>query len=102
MLRNTNWKTLAIAALTSILFSACASAGTTFNWDQARSIKAGMTEEEVIEKIGKPYAITAQGQRQVWLYSHANASGVANSISLIMKNGRVFEAPRVPYSFKVD
>jgi hypothetical protein len=102
MPRNKNWKTMAIAALAPILFSACASAGTTFNWDQARNIKAGMTEEEAIEKIGKPYAVTEQGQRQVWVYSNANASGLANSISLIMKNGRVFEAPRVPYSFKVD
>lgn len=102
MPRNTDWKAIAITALAPILFSACANAGTTFNWDQARSVKAGMTEEEVIEKIGKPYAVTAQGQRQVWVYSHANASGVANSISLIMKNGRVFEAPRVPYLFKID
>lgn len=86
--------------VTAVVMLLVACAGTSFNWDQARSVKQGMTEAQLLEIMGNPYMVTVHGDKQYWIYSHATAFGGAKSISYVMKDGRVSEAPSVPEVFK--
>lgn len=90
------WKA-ASAVIVAVVLSSCA--GSSFNWDQARSIKTGMTEAQLVDVMGKPYMVTARGDSQIWVYSHANAFAGAKSVSFILKDGRVVETPVVPQAF---
>ena len=87
--------------LASLLLTACATAGTKFDFSQARQIRVGMTEQEVVQLMGKPMSVTARGQNQVWVWSYANGmTGGSRSISFIMKDGKVSTVPTIPDSFK--
>ena len=89
--------------LTSLLLTACATAGTKFDFSQARQIGVGMTEQEVVQLMGKPMSVTARGQNQVWVWSYAKAGAFSvdsKSVSVIFQDGRVVEAPTIPDSFK--
>lgn len=88
-----------LAAAMAIVLSGCA--GTSINWNDARQLRAGMTEAEVTGLVGRPYAVTSRGQDQIWVWSHANGmTGSSQSMSVIMRGGRLVEAPVVPESFK--
>lgn len=81
----------------------CATAGTKFDFANARQLQAGMTEQEVTQLMGKPMSVTARGQSQIWVWSFAKAgvfSVDSKSVSVIFTDGRVSEAPTIPNSFK--
>ena len=59
-----------IAILAVALLTACAGSGT-IKWDQARSLKVGMTETQVTSLMGRPYQAQVVGNdgtyRWVWV-----------------------------------
>lgn len=87
-----------IVALAGIFLSACA--GTAFNWDSARQIKAGMNEHEVTTIMGQPYLVRSGQEGITWVWSYADAFAGAKSVSVVFRDGKVVEAPPIPASFK--
>lgn len=94
---NSITKYLAIIFLT-IYLAACA--GTPFEWDQARQIKAGMTIKEVTKLIGTPTNVKSQddGLRYVWTY--VNSFSGIRTLVVDFKDGKVIKAPPIPDEFK--
>lgn len=76
-------------------------AGTSFNWDQARQIKVGMSESELETLMGRPYMVRSGPEGQTWIWSYANAmtAGV-RTLSVQLRDGKVVAAPDIPRSFK--
>lgn len=88
----------AAALLLAIGLTACA--GTAFKWDNARQIKAGMTEQEVEAIMGAPYLVRSQNGGVTWVWSYADAFAGAKSVSVVFVNGKVAEPPPIPTSFR--
>lgn len=89
-------------ALFSILAAGlllCGCAGTRFNFDDARTVRVGMSEAEVRQIMGKPYMVVARPNDCVWVYSYANGLGAARSVSFVLADGKVIEVPKIPESF---
>lgn len=75
-------------------------AGTNFSFDAARTVKLGMTEQEVTQRLGAPYMVQAAGPEQVWVWSYASAFGGVKTVSFRFKDGQVVAVPSLPESFK--
>jgi len=86
------------AALMALVLAGCA--GTNFSYDQARKVRVGMTEAEVMQLMGRPYSVTSRGNEQMWVWSHAKAFSGARAVSFKFSNGRVVEVPSIPESFR--
>ena len=89
--------------LACALLIGCATAGTKFDFQNARQLRVGMTEQEVTQLMGKPMSVTARGQSQIWVWSFAKAGAFSidsKSLSVIFTDGLVSEAPTIPDSFK--
>jgi outer membrane protein assembly factor BamE (lipoprotein component of BamABCDE complex) len=87
-------RNIAIAALCAVL-AGCA--GTPFDWSQAKQIRVGMTEAEIVALMGKPYLVKTQGDNQLWVWSY---SGLTQTgvLSVPMKDGLVTSVPAIPFS----
>ena len=85
----------------AVVLAACAGSGS-IKWDNVRQLQVGMTEKEVVEKIGRPYRVTGKGDgTEVWVWVHVNPITFASqSVSVGMKDGKVTSVPKVPDSFK--
>lgn len=70
-----------------LALAACA--GTPFEWDEAAKIHDGMTEDQIVSVLGKPYARSQQGAITVLTYSYASGFGGARAVSYRLVNGRV-------------
>lgn len=95
------YKTLSAVVL-ALALSACATAGSKIDWNNARQVKAGMTQQEVSTLLGKPYSVTATGdgtQRWVWVYVNG-FSGAHQSAALSFKDGKVVKAFEIPDTFR--
>lgn len=91
-------KRVLAALVVSALVAGCA--GTRINWDRVRALQPGATADEIRDSLGDPYSITARGDREIWVWSHSNGmTGKANTLALIMKDGKLVDAPKVPDSF---
>ncbi|MDF9893477.1 UNVERIFIED_ORG: hypothetical protein OKW25_002624 [Pseudomonas vranovensis] len=91
-------KLVAVVALAAVL-GGCA--GTNFTYDQARQVKVGMTENQVVELMGPPYSVVSRADGQMWIWSHANGmSGASRVVSFRMVDGKVVEVPTIPASFE--
>jgi len=90
-------KRIGVIAFALVLFGC---AGTSFEWDQARQIKAGMTTDEVTKLVGKPTLVKSQdgGLRYVWTYI-SSFSGI-RTLVVDFKDGKVIKAPPIPDDFK--
>lgn len=89
----------AMAAVAVAILAACA--GTPIKWDDARKLRPGMTEAEVTQLVGRPYSVTSRGADQIWVWSQANGmTGSSQSMSVLMRDGRVADVPAIPSSFK--
>lgn len=88
------------AILLALTLTVSACAGTNFNWDTARQIKPGMTEQEVTALMGRPYLVKSAGSQVTWVWSHANALGASKAVSVVFVDGKVSDAPAIPESFK--
>lgn len=86
-----------------MLFCVCflaACAGNNFNWDNARKIKEGMPESEMLEIMGKPNAVKSDSNGLVYVWTHVNGlTGSVKTVSAVVKEGRVVSAPSVPSSY---
>lgn len=92
-------KKLLALACTLLLVAGCA--GTPIDWNKARSVSVGMTENELIEKMGSPNTVSARGNRQVWVYVYVNGmTASSKTVSFIMQDGKVAEVPAIPTSFQ--
>lgn len=84
----------------TLLFLLTACAGTNFNWDNARKIKQGMTEQELVALMGKPYMVKSANGELTYIWSHANMlDGKVRTVSTVLIDGKVKEAPQIPDSF---
>ncbi|UVL26835.1 outer membrane protein assembly factor BamE domain-containing protein [Pseudomonas donghuensis] len=91
-------KFVAVVALAAVL-GGCA--GTNFTYDQARQVKVGMTEDQVVELMGPPYSVVSRADGQMWIWSYANGmSGASRVVSFRMVDGKVVEVPIIPTSFE--
>lgn len=84
------------------VLSACAGhnsgAGTYFEWDAARKVEKGMTEDQVTTLLGTPYGIYEKEDGKVlFVWSYAGYNGETKSLSIPFKDGRVVSVPRMPY-----
>lgn len=76
-------------------------AGTDFSYDEARRVKLGMTEDQVVQLMGAPYSVVSRADGQMWVWSHANGlTGASRVISFKFKDGKVIEVPPIPSTFK--
>lgn len=86
--------------LVSVLFL-CACAGTNFKWDNARQIRQGMTEQEVVSLLGTPTMTTSRSDGLVYVWSHANGmTGSVKSVSVVFKDGKVVSVPNIPENYR--
>lgn len=89
-----------LSMLTAALaLSACA-VGTPINWDKARQVKVGMSESEVTALMGRPYMVSSRADGQRWIWTLGTALGGAESMSIVMREGKVVDVPTIPSSFK--
>lgn len=80
-------------------FSGCAGSGA-IKWDNARQVKAGMTQQEVVGLMGQPYSVasTADGSvKLIWV--HVGALGGSETAVMTFKDGKAIDSFRVPDSF---
>jgi len=72
-------------------------AGTNFDYDDARQVKIGMTEAQVLELMDKPYSVTQNGNSEIWVWSRANGfTGSSRAVSFILRDGVVVGVPKIP------
>lgn len=90
-------KTILVAVAAALLVGC---AGTPFNWDAARQIKPGMTEQQLVELLGRPYLVRSGPDGHTWVWSYADAFQGAKSVSVLIRGGQVVSAPDIPQSFK--
>lgn len=85
--------TLSLAALL------CGCAGTHFTFDQANRVQIGMTDDEVVKIMGKPYLVNAFPEKTEWVYSYADPGGARAVRFSFDLQGSVIATPRIPKSF---
>lgn len=88
-----------VAAMLAVVV-VCACAGTPFQWDNARRLREGMTEQEVTALLGAPYLVKSEAGRVVWVWSYADSFAGVRTISVVFQGGRVIQAPEIPNSFR--
>ncbi len=69
------------------------------NWKKVRQLKVGMSEREIISKVGKPYSISGLNDKELWVWVSVNAKS-NGSFSVEMKDGIAVKVPVLPKSFK--
>lgn len=68
-----------IAIAIAATLTACASVGNDFSWQDANSIRNGMTREQVIAILGEPNSIEDNAHVMIWSYAHVNMFSGTNS-----------------------
>ena len=93
-------KTIALLA-SAVILMGCAGSGQ-INWNNARQLRQGMTEQQVTSLMGRPYSVTSKSDgTQVWVWVHANGlTGASSSVALPMKDGIAASDLKVPDSFR--
>lgn len=88
------------AIILAISVTACAGSGK-INWNNARQVKLGMSEQQVTALLGRPYSVTAKPDgTQIWVWVNANGmTGSTSSIAIPMKGGVTTADLKVPDSF---
>lgn len=56
-----------------------------------------MTADQLLQIMGKPYAVTPRGKLQVWCWSHGNLLlGNYRTVFFTVADERVIEVPNIP------
>lgn len=98
--RNSATTTACALGLCALLLSACAGSGT-INWEQARQLKVGMTEADLIRTLGQPYSVVSKSDgTQMWIWVSVVAFGGAEHLSVAVRDGKAIQVPIIPDSFK--
>ena len=74
--------------LAAVALSSCVSMGTNYDPAVAQSLPVGVSEAEVIQRLGQPNNVTIlqDGSRQLlWLHSRGTAFGTAKARSVILR-----------------
>lgn len=82
----------------ALLLSACASAGTSFDWETARKITVGTTEAELLAIMGKPNSVVTRGDQQVWSWIYVYSGFMSHGnrhVSFPLKDGKVTAVPNL-------
>ena len=96
---NTPRGILWVALLSAAFCAACA--GSNFQWDKARQIQSGMTEDQVSELMGPPTDVRTQTYGVAWTWAYLNPrEGSARAVSVVFRDGRVVYGAGVPESLK--
>lgn len=88
-----------VVTLATALLTACA--GSAFTMNDARQVRVGMTTAELQAVMkSNPYSVTSRGDTQIWIWSEANGfTGSHQSVSFVVKEGKVYSVPVIPASF---
>jgi len=72
------------------------------DFEKVRTIKVGMSEQQLLDIMGSPYSVTTQyNNQQIWLYHQFNTfTGATKWVSFVLQNGVVTGTPYLPKSFK--
>lgn len=84
--------------IAAIVLAGCATAGTKFEWENARKVTVGMPEDEVVALMGKPNSVTTRADVQVWTWIYVSAglgSVGSRRVTFPMKDGRVTAIPNL-------
>lgn len=74
-------------------------AGTNFDYDDARQVKIGMTEAQVLDLMDRPYSVVRNGDTEAWVWSRANGfTGSSRTVSFILRDGVVIGIPKIPFN----
>jgi outer membrane protein assembly factor BamE (lipoprotein component of BamABCDE complex) len=79
-----------IAAVLALFLTACA--GTPFEWENAKAIRVGSTQAELVALLGKPYMVKSQAGQEVWIWSYSGLDGT-KLVSYGLKDGLVTTVP---------
>jgi hypothetical protein len=92
---------LLISLLLAAILSSCAGSGS-IKWDNVRSLREGMTKQEVEQRMGPPYSVTAKADgTEIWVWVHVNGLTMGSeSASVVFKDGKASSVPKVPDSYK--
>ena len=92
-------RSLWVALLSAALCAACAGSG--FEWDKARQIQPGMTEEQVTALMGPANDVRTQTYGVAWTWAYINPrEGSARAVSVTFRDGLVVYGAGVPETFK--
>ena len=86
-----------IRLLALVLFLGLSGCGSNrFDFNQAKLVQVGMTEAELVELLGPPYAVRGRGPNQtfVWLYAHG-VTAKNGAVSYGLTDGRVTSLPDI-------
>ncbi len=82
--------------------AACAAcAGSDFQWNQARQIQPGMSQDQVSALMGSPTDVRTQTYGEAWTWAYLNPrTSSARAVSVVFRDGRVVYGSGVPEGFK--
>jgi phage tail sheath protein FI len=88
------------AVLLAVAMTACAH-GSKVDFAAARTLKKGMTTQEVTTVLGKPYHVSSRGDGvQIYQWVSVNLLlGQNSNMSVIFKDGIATSVPEIPDSF---
>jgi outer membrane protein assembly factor BamE (lipoprotein component of BamABCDE complex) len=90
---------LVLPVLAVALCAACT--GSDFQWDKARQIQPGMSQDQVSALMGSPTGVRTRDEGAVWTWTYLNLrTGSARSVSALIRDGRVVDGPAVPEGFR--
>jgi hypothetical protein len=79
-----------LGALVCVVGLAGCAAGTNFSWEDTERVHPGMTEQEVVAILGKPYTRQqSNGQTTKLVWAHAGAFSGPKAVSFTFENGKV-------------
>lgn len=96
---DTSPRMLWAAVLLAVACVACV--GSDFQWDTARQIRPGMTEDQVSTLMGPPSHVRTHTYGVTWTWAYVNPrEGDARAVSVGFRDGQVVYGAGVPTSFK--
>lgn len=82
-----------LALILALSLTGCA--GTPFDWQDAKAVRIGSTQAELVSLLGKPYMVkTAANGEQTWIWSYSGLDGT-KLVAYGLKDGRVTVVPTI-------